>query len=251
MTLFAEFLFRLTLGLAMGLAVTSPRKVDAGFFRTHLYVLLGLQVVATLIALSPTAVYSPGIPAVGAMLSYVGSVFWLYQWRRPGRATLLAVAAIAMLGSCAIAGHTETGPDVCHGSNLLDAGSSGLVLGLPMAAMLLGHWYLNHQSMSLDPLWRLIGLSAGAVALRGIGCAVVLFWGLSSQATPDTTLLMMLALRWVAGIAAALVFLWMSWQTLKVPNTQSATGILYVCVIVTFLGELTSLLLASESTFLR
>ena len=36
----------------------------------------------------------------------------------------------------------------------------------------------------------------------------------------------------------------MSWQTLKIPNTQSATGILYVAVITTFLGELTAQLLS-------
>jgi hypothetical protein len=35
----------------------------------------------------------------------------------------------------------------------------------------------------------------------------------------------------------------MTYKTLKIPNTQSATGILYVGVIGTFLGELTSLLL--------
>jgi len=36
----------------------------------------------------------------------------------------------------------------------------------------------------------------------------------------------------------------LTWQTLKIPNTQSATGILYAGVIVTFIGELTSQLLA-------
>ena len=39
----------------------------------------------------------------------------------------------------------------------------------------------------------------------------------------------------------------MAWKTLKVPNTQAATGILYVAVIVTFLGELTSLLMAAQA----
>ena len=38
----------------------------------------------------------------------------------------------------------------------------------------------------------------------------------------------------------------MTWQTLKIPNTQSATGILYVAVILTFLGELVSHLLSQE-----
>jgi len=36
---------------------------------------------------------------------------------------------------------------------------------------------------------------------------------------------------------------------LQIPNTQSATGILYVAVIATFLGELTSLLLSAGLAF--
>jgi formate-dependent nitrite reductase membrane component NrfD len=41
----------------------------------------------------------------------------------------------------------------------------------------------------------------------------------------------------------------MVWETLKIPNTQSATGILYVAVIGTFVGELTGLLLSAESSY--
>ncbi|HJN07493.1 MAG: hypothetical protein QGG09_18755 [Pirellulaceae bacterium] len=41
----------------------------------------------------------------------------------------------------------------------------------------------------------------------------------------------------------------MAWYTLKVPNTQSATGILYAGVILTFLGELTSQLLSVDTLY--
>ena len=41
----------------------------------------------------------------------------------------------------------------------------------------------------------------------------------------------------------------MTWQTLKIPNTQSATGILYVAVIGVFIGELTSQLLSAHASF--
>jgi hypothetical protein len=36
----------------------------------------------------------------------------------------------------------------------------------------------------------------------------------------------------------------MTWYVLKVPNTQSATGILYAGVILSFIGELSSQLLS-------
>ncbi len=41
----------------------------------------------------------------------------------------------------------------------------------------------------------------------------------------------------------------MSWETLKIPNTQSATGILYVGVILTFLGEVAGLLISRETMY--
>jgi hypothetical protein len=60
---------------------------------------------------------------------------------------------------------------------------------------------------------------------------------------------LLIALRWLAGIVGTAVLILMAWQTLKIPNTQSATGILYVAVITTFLGELTSLLLSAGTAY--
>ena len=57
------------------------------------------------------------------------------------------------------------------------------------------------------------------------------------------------ALRWLAGLLAMAPVIWMTLQTLRIPNTQSATGMLYVGVILTFLGELVALLLSEQSPF--
>jgi hypothetical protein len=61
--------------------------------------------------------------------------------------------------------------------------------------------------------------------------------------------LLFVALRWSFGLLGVFGLLWMARETLKIPNTQSATGILYVAVIGVFVGELTSALLSTESTF--
>jgi putative Ca2+/H+ antiporter (TMEM165/GDT1 family) len=53
----------------------------------------------------------------------------------------------------------------------------------------------------------------------------------------------LLALRWLAGLVGLPVLLVMSRKTLDIPNTQSATGILYVACLAAILGELTSQLL--------
>ena len=55
MALLAQFLLRLSFGLAVGMAVTSPRLVSSGYFRNHLYVTLGLTTLAALVAIGIVA----------------------------------------------------------------------------------------------------------------------------------------------------------------------------------------------------
>jgi hypothetical protein len=57
----------------------------------------------------------------------------------------------------------------------------------------------------------------------------------------------LLSVRWALGLIAPLVLGWLAYETARIRSTQSATGILYVVVIVTFLGELTSQLLLEEN----
>jgi hypothetical protein len=61
--------------------------------------------------------------------------------------------------------------------------------------------------------------------------------------------LLFVLLRWSFGLCGVLALLWMARRTLEIPNTQSATGILYVAVLGVFIGELTGLLLSAESAF--
>jgi len=56
-----------------------------------------------------------------------------------------------------------------------------------------------------------------------------------------------LPVRWGIGLLGPLVFGWLAYRTAKIRSTQSATGILYVVVILAFLGELTSLLLLRDT----
>jgi hypothetical protein len=237
-----QFILRLSFGMALGMALTSPRQVTSGYYRNHLYVLLGLNVLATLAAV---AGHDPGAfvpPLVAAVASYVGSVFWLYEKPRAGVAALAIVAAASLAGAWQTTDWQRTADATATALAALDPLSGGLVLGLTMATMFLGHWYLNSPTMALGPLKRLIVLTGGAVCLRAAVEAVGLTVQLSAV-TPLTEQMLFIALRWISGIFGAFVLLVMAYRTLLIPNTQSATGILYVCVIATFLGELASLLL--------
>jgi len=75
-------------------------------------------------------------------------------------------------------------------------------------------------------------------------------WGeLSSVSAVNTQWVLFVVLRWLFGLVGVAGLAWMAWQTLKIPNTQSTTGILYVAVIGTFVGETMALLLSRESLF--
>jgi hypothetical protein len=238
-----QFLFRLAFGLAAAMAWTSPRLVTAGFFRVHLWVGLGLNTfVAAIVYLLPdyesrTAVLA--MAATAAILSYVGAVIWLYERARAGRLVLGVVALVNLFG--AVLAYPSGGR---ISFALADILTSGSLLGTTVTAMLLGHWYLNTPTMKLRPLQHLVLLMTAAVVLRAIVDAAAGNAGLSATETVQSTRYALLALRWLAGIAGVLGLAAMTWQTLKIPNTQSATGILYVAVIFAFLGELTSQLLS-------
>jgi hypothetical protein len=110
--------------------------------------------------------------------------------------------------------------------------------------MLLGHWYLTAPTMSISPLGRLNAYFGAAAVLRLMfsAAALVTAWDRIAGPTQGTWL----ALRWTAGILGPLVVTAMVWRILKYRNTQAATGVLFVGVILVFIGDLTAELLRRE-----
>ncbi len=248
MFILTQFLLRLSFGLALGMAVTSPRQVTSGYYRNHLYVLLGLMALASAVAFSAPTQFPTWPPLTAAILSYIGAVCWLYEKPRPGIAVLAAIALVTLVGAV-LAGRSLsslTSP-IEQALWLLDPLTGGLVLGVTIAAMFLGHWYLNSPTMKLEPLQRLVVLMIALLVLRMlvVGAGLALLLAHADWLSSDRV--MLLALRWLAGLAGPLAMCFMTRATLKIPNTQSATGILYVAVIGTFIGELASLLLSVGS----
>ena len=77
--------------------------------------------------------------------------------------------------------------------------------------------------------------------LSGSGTALTLL-----QTDVTNTWWIFVSLRWISGIIGSLGLIYMTFLTLRVPNTQSATGILYAATIVVFIGELTARVLADN-----
>lgn len=248
MLVLSEFLFRLSFGLSLAMAVVSPRDVSSGFFRNNLYIVLGLNALAAALGFTPLGQNLSPWPAVFAGgIAYVGAAAWLYEKPRFGRAALLAVAIVDFYAAANVNGSAAR--DAWSIAQLVsDDLAGGWLLGTVFAAMLLGHWYLNSPGMPLAPFKRLIACVGIAVALRAATSAAGLpaHWG-AAQASFLTGVFV--ALHWLGGICGTGGLAWMASQTLKVPNTQSATGILYVAVMTTFLGELAVQLLSSAADF--
>lgn len=240
MTLLVDFLCRFAWGLAAALVLTPTGVVPAGFFRVNLLVVLGLATFAAL--LSGTAL--PGwfwpLPATAAAVAWVGSIAWYAERTRGGLASCGIAAALLAAATVGV-GPVEAVPAI---GRLL----SGLVVGLTVHAMLLGHWYLNAPGMRVDALRRMIdiALMAWAAVLLAAVVAAVRAGGLPWQGLAPTALALG-SLRWLAGLVGLPALLWLARKTLEIPNTQSATGILYVACLAAIVGELTAQLLGAAA----
>jgi hypothetical protein len=251
------FCLRLACGVSAMLAVLSPRQVESGFFCRRLYLVLGLAVVALLSQIGETAGGNIAwyLALSTAVAAYLGTAVWLLQWVRTGRAilwllTALTIAAVVLTAK--VPASEWTGAVWLSRAAPL---ASAAVLGAIVVAMLLGHAYLVAPTMSLAPLKQLLVVLAAALVVRGLlaGLAAALLWSgtgpLAHKATP-VPFGLLFAVRLLAGIVVPLVLVAMTWQTVKIRSTQSATGILYAAVAMVFLGELTAQWLAPSAGML-
>jgi hypothetical protein len=123
---------------------------------------------------------------------------------------------------------------------------SALLLGATATGMLLGHWYLIDVGMPLAPLirmWRMYRTSV-LVQLATLALALAVLSVVGTSATHRALGALwydhrsLLWTRLALGPLPALGIAWMIWRTLAVPQTMAATGLFYVAVLTTVVGEL-------------
>lgn len=160
-------------------------------------------------------------------------------------------AALALLaGLAAMAKLPFTFPSVTTVPAWMMAGSfisSALLLGSALGTMITGHWYLVNHKLTLRPLQITTWVFIGLTILRTLMVfATVFILAGSSQTTLATTAKSLLdfsmsgMLFWARvgfGLVVPLLFGWMIWSSVKVRNTQSATGILYATIVLVLVGE--------------
>jgi hypothetical protein len=236
MRLLIDFLCRFGWGMAIALAMTPATLVPGGFFRVNLLVVLGLASVAACLTRAEAVGNAWILTALAAVVAWIGSIAWFGERRRPGMALCWLAAALLAAATVLV----QDPPGVAAA---VEALVSGLVVGLTVHAMLLGHWYLNAPGMSVDALKRMIDWALAAWALRLVLALAAVAVDPASMRLAGGTATALVSLRWLAGLVGLPVLLVMSRKTLDIPNTQSATGILYVACLAAILGELTAQLL--------
>jgi len=206
---------------------------------------LGLATFAALLCGQPLPAHTWLLPAAAAVTAWMASIVWFAERTRPG-IVLCVITALLLAAATAVVQVATDGTLTGGWPHVGVALLSGLVTGLTVHAMLLGHWYLNAPGMRVDVLRRMIdiALAAWAVQLVVATSAALPAGALAAGTTGGPTTMALVSLRWLAGLAGLPVLLWLSRKTLEIPNTQSATGILYVACLAAILGELTAQLLS-------
>lgn len=227
---------------------TSARDVSVQFFRTVTLVVLGLSVVALLFGTWPLGM--PGPLHLAVIAAFAGFVVWTL-----GRVAAARYFTVFLFFFTSVAAVTPLARAKVYGSYanwsvaIGEQVTSALLLGSMMAAMLLGHSYLIAPSMSIDPLKRLVIWIAASVAGRAAFAGLALIvagYNRNVSTLENSWWWSLFAARWLVGLVGPAVVAWMVWQTTRIRATQSATGILYAGVILTFFGELVSQLLSGR-----
>jgi hypothetical protein len=242
----ATFCLRLACGLVVVLPLLPVRQVPHRFFRVQFLTALGLLAVAGFFLFQQGTAGGLFWFALGSSMlcCFAGSLVWHLDAAPGGRLVIWLTSLV--LAVCLVVASMAEGPAPWR---IADDLASAALLGSATTAMLMGHSYLIAPAMSLTPLYRLLAALAGALGVRVLlACVGLWLWTARPGAgNLETEMLLWLPVRWALGLLGPMFLGWMAWETARLRSTQSATGILYVVVIVCFLGELTSQLLLAKT----
>ncbi len=251
----------LAYGGLFALAIPPFFKIERGFYKSTatVYVLAGLMSAIGLGMLAWRA-QVPSMPAAGALwfacavwivFCLVFAIYVTTLWTDNGRLRARAFSLSMLIGLAAVIVNVMLLKPASFGTPAAiayaaTAVTSSMVLGLTSGAMMFGHWYLIDLSMPVDYLRSFVRMLFGSIAAQIVALALALgLVGLAAGGEGNSAVaalfgahLVLLATRVVIGPIATAALGWMVWQTLKIPQTMAATGLLYIAVMSALVGEM-------------
>lgn len=245
----AVFCLRLALGLLASLWLFSPRELHPRFYRTHFLTALGLVVAAALWAWPNADATQRWVLAASTGLVLFGSLTWALDPAPLGRVVHAASVAAVFAALCLSPPAVGESSMQSRVIGICDDVTSATLLGAAVTAMLVGHSYLISPGLSIRPLIKSVIVLFIALGLRATVAALEWWFWSGGQPTAILTgeIGLWLPVRWLAGLVAPAVFAWMALASARIRSTQSATGILFVVVICSLIGELVGMLLAAQT----
>jgi hypothetical protein len=256
LTIFFLFLLATTFGCVSTLFWVPEDDMGRGYFQMNALIVLGLLALAVaVLVLHPfrpfgdradAGAIAVGVSFVGAFLYYMA--IWRENWRRARLAAGLTLAAsggalLLVTPELSILAPALPYRLLLSGAAVL---SSALLLGWSLITMLLGHWYLVSPRLTFRHLvifcWVLMAVIGARLLTVGAGltAAAVSDAGYWQLLTGFTGQGMFFWFRVLWGLAIPLTLGILSLHCARQRSNQSATGILYVVVVGSFIGELTA-----------
>jgi hypothetical protein len=245
----AVFCLRLACGLTGALLLCPAANVNPRFFRAQYRIALGLTGVAAISLWEGTAPWFKVLLAAALGALFCGALIWSLD-KAPGHRFVLIAAVLCLVTVLGEVNRTLW-PEPPAWTALATEYASAALLGTATTAMLMGHSYLNAPTMSIRPLLNLLAAFFATLSVRAILAGIGLVWWTRGHALvnlEDEAVLWLIP-RWLLGFGVPMVLGVMARQAAGIRSTQSATGILYVVVVLTFLGEVLSLVLLQQSGF--
>ncbi len=254
--IFFSLFAHLAIGALVPLLFISIDEMGTMFFR--LISVLSLVLLACALWAYPFADFSLVMPFTASnplgsqiltllLASICFLLLTIFLLQRGGKifATLAMLSGLAAMSMLALTyPHAGTAPGWMMAGSFI---SSTLLLGSVLGTMITGHWYLVNRKLTIRPLqiatWVFIGIAALRAILVFATVALLMNSSQSSLAETTRSLLdfsmpgILFWARVAFGLIMPLVFGWMIWSSVKVRNTQSATGILYATIILVLAGE--------------
>jgi hypothetical protein len=263
MEVFFLFLLALTVGSQTTLYWIPEPDLGRGYFQLNALINLGLLALAIAVyylhPFQPFGEHSSLGTAgllVGlvAAFAYYGAI-WRERWRTarwPLSLTLAATATALLVAGNELVLTTTPLP---HRQLLLFFGLAGsaLLLGWSLDTMLLGHWYLISPKLTFRHLVIFCSVLVGIVVFRHLSVAgsLVAAAVVDPMVEPHPWRALVsfgghgifFWFRLVWGLLMPLLLALMALHCARQHSNQSATGILYVLVMGSIIGELTALYL--------